>query len=381
MRLVKKNLIIKSIYNALIAYPVPLNISYFWNFGISAGILLFCQIITGIILAMYYVPSADLAFVSVRHIINDVDYGAMIRMYHASGSSLFFFIVYLHIFRGLYYCSYAYPRQLVWVSGVIILLLMIITAFVGYVLPWGQMSFWAATVITNLVSVLPFIGNDILLWLWGGFSVDEATLHRFFSLHYLLPFIILALVGIHIILLHEFGSNNILSINYKVDLIPFNPYFIFKDIFSSLFLLFIFNYYAIKHTPAIIDSDNYIEANSLVTPAHIVPEWYFKTFYAILRSVPNKLGGTVLLILSIVVLAIFPFFNKFLINSGYFRPIYNLFFWLFIMDFIILAWIGGKPVEEPYYYIGQIATIFYFVYFLIILPIISNIEKFMYKNY
>lgn len=380
MRFIKKNLILKGIYDTLIVYPVPINISYFWNFGISAGILLFCQIITGIILAMYYVPNADLAFVSVRHIINDIDYGSMIRMYHASGSSLFFFIVYLHIFRGLYYCSYAYPRQFVWLSGVLILLLMIITAFVGYVLPWGQMSFWAATVITNLVSVLPYIGNDVLLWLWGGFSVDEATLHRFFSLHYLLPFVILALVGIHIILLHEFGSNNILSINYKVDLISFSPYFIFKDIFSSLLLLFIFNYYAIKHTPAIIDADNYIEANSLVTPAHIVPEWYFKTFYAILRSVPNKLGGTVLLILSIIVLGIFPFFNKFLINSSYFRPIYNFFFWLFIMDFIILAWIGGKPVEEPYYYIGQIATIYYFIYFLLLLPIISKLEKFLYKK-
>ena len=291
----------------------------------------------------------------------------------------FFFVVYLHIFRGLYYGSFAYPRQLVWVSGVIILLLMIVTAFIGYVLPWGQMSFWAATVITNLVSVLPFVGNDILIWLWGGFSVDDATLHRFFSLHYLLPFVLLALVGVHIILLHENGSNSVLGINHKVDLIPFNPYFIFKDIFSTLLLLFAFNFYAIKHKPAIIDADNYIEANPLVTPAHIVPEWYFKTFYAILRSVPDKAGGTFLLLMSIIVLMLFPFYTKTFVNSAVFRPIYKFFFWFFIMDFIILAWIGGKPVEEPYYTIGQIATCFYFFYFLIVLPFLSRIERYFYQ--
>lgn len=379
MRIVKKNSILNAVYNALFVYPVPSNITYAWNLGVSAGIMLAIQIITGIILAMYYTPTADLAFASVRHIIMDIDYGSFIRMYHASGSSLFFFVVYLHIFRGLYYGSFAYPRQLVWVSGVIILLLMIVTAFMGYVLPWGQMSFWAATVITNLVSVLPFIGNDILIWLWGGFSVDDATLHRFFSLHYLLPFVLLALVGVHIILLHENGSNSVLGINHKVDLIPFNPYFIFKDIFSTLILLFIFNLYAIKHRPAIIDADNYIEANPLVTPAHIVPEWYFKTFYAILRSVPDKAGGTFLLLMSVIVLMLFPFYTKSFINSGVFRPIYKFFFWFFIMDFIILAWIGGKPVEEPYYTIGQIATCFYFFYFLFVLPFLAKFERYFYK--
>ena len=379
MRLVKKNSILNAVYHALFVYPVPSNITYAWNLGVSAGIMLAIQIITGIILAMYYTPTSDLAFASVRHIIMDIDYGSFIRMYHASGSSLFFFVVYLHIFRGLYYGSFAYPRQLVWVSGVIILLLMIVTAFIGYVLPWGQMSFWAATVITNLVSVLPFVGNDILIWLWGGFSVDDATLHRFFSLHYLLPFILLALVGVHIILLHENGSNSVLGINHKVDLIPFNPYFIFKDIFSTLLLLFAFNFYAIKHKPAIIDADNYIEANPLVTPAHIVPEWYFKTFYAILRSVPDKAGGTFLLLMSIIVLMLFPFYTKSFVNSGVFRPIYKFFFWFFIMDFIILAWIGGKPVEEPYYTIGQIATCFYFFYFIIVLPILSKFERYFYK--
>ena len=379
MRLVKKNSILNAVYNALFVYPVPSNITYAWNLGVSAGIMLAVQIITGIILAMYYTPTADLAFASVRHIIMDIDYGSFIRMYHASGSSLFFFVVYLHVFRGLYYGSFAYPRQLVWVSGVIILLIMIVTAFMGYVLPWGQMSFWAATVITNLVSVLPFVGNDILIWLWGGFSVDDATLHRFFSLHYLLPFVLLALVGIHIILLHENGSNSVLGINHKVDLIPFNPYFIFKDVFSTLLLLFFFNFYAIKHKPAIIDADNYIEANPLVTPAHIVPEWYFKTFYAILRSVPDKAGGTFLLLMSVIVLMLFPFYTKAFINSGVFRPLYKFFFWFFIMDFIILAWIGGKPVEEPYYTIGQIATCFYFFYFIIILPLLSRVERYFYK--
>jgi quinol-cytochrome oxidoreductase complex cytochrome b subunit len=378
MRLVKKSSIINAVYNALVAYPVPTNITYAWNLGISAGIMLAVQIITGIILAMYYTPTSDLAFMSVRHIIDDIDFGFMLRMYHASGSSVFFFIVYLHIFRGLYYGSYAYPRQLVWVSGVVILLLMIVTAFIGYVLPWGQMSFWAATVITNLVSVIPFVGTDILIWLWGGFAVDEATLHRFFSLHYLLPFVLLALVLIHIILLHENGSNSTLGINHRIDLVSFNPYFIFKDLFSTLLLLFFFNYYAIKHKPAIIDADNYLEANPLVTPAHIVPEWYFKTFYAILRSVPDKAGGTILLLLSIIVLLVFPYFVKPTINSGAFRPFYKLFFWLFILDFIILAWIGGKPVEDPYYFIGQVATFYYFFYFIFIMPVIVFIENRLY---
>ena len=380
MRLVKKDIFVNAFYNALVVYPAPANITYAWNLGVSAGLFLIIQILTGVILAMYYTPNADLAFASVRHIVNDVHFGDMLRMYHASGSSVFFFVIYLHVFRGLYYGSYTYPRQFVWVSGVIILLIMIITAFVGYVLPWGQMSFWAATVITNLVSVIPFVGNDILLWLWGGFSVDEATLHRFFSLHYLLPFVIAALAGVHIILLHEVGSNNILGINHKVDQIPFHPYFVFKDLFSSLLLLFGFNMYAIKHTPSIIDADNYLEANPLVTPVHIVPEWYFKAFYAILRSVPDKAGGFILLVLSIIVLIIFPFYVKAPIVSGYFRPIYNLGFWLFIMDFITLTWIGGKPIEEPYYFIGQMATSFYFIYFIILLPVIVKLEKSLYKN-
>lgn len=375
----KKNIILNLLHHSGVTYPVPSNITYWWNFGVLALVCLIIQLITGIFLAMHFVANADLAFLSVEHIMRDIQYGWLLRYVHSNGASMFFLVVYVHLFRGLYYGSYSAPRQLLWCTGVIILLIMILTAFMGYVLPWGQMSFWAATVITNLVSVLPFVGNDILIWLWGGFSVDDATLHRFFSLHYLLPFVLLALVGVHIILLHENGSNSVLGINHKVDLIPFNPYFIFKDIFSTLLLLFVFNFYAIKHKPAIIDADNYIEANPLVTPAHIVPEWYFKTFYAILRSVPDKAGGTFLLLMSIIVLMLFPFYTKTFVNSGVFRPFYKFFFWFFIMDFIILAWIGGKPVEEPYYTIGQIATCFYFFYFLIVLPVLARLERYFYK--
>ena len=379
MRIIYQNSLLNTLYKFLIIHPAPSNITYLWNFGVSAGLFLIIQIITGIILAMYYVPTADLAFASIRHIVNDVHFGDVLRMYHASGSSFFFLIVYLHIFRSLYYGSFSYPRQYVWVSGIILFIVMIITAFIGYVLPWGQMSFWAATVITNLLSVIPFVGNDILIWLWGGFSVNEITLHRFFSLHYLLPFFIIFLILVHLIFLHEVGSNNILGINSGVDQIPFSPYFIFKDLVSSLLLLFIFNLYAINHKPNIIDSDNYLESNPLVTPAHIVPEWYFKAFYAILRSVPDKLGGTILLVLSLIVLIVFPFYTKSIIISGFFRPIYSLFFWLFVTDFIVLIWIGGKPIEEPYYEIGQFATWFYFLYFIVIIPVIIWIEKWFYK--
>jgi quinol-cytochrome oxidoreductase complex cytochrome b subunit len=380
MRLVRKNKFVKVVYDLLINYPAPINLSYAWNFGISAGIFLVIQFITGILLAMYYVPTADLAFNSVRHIIDDVDYGLTLRTYHASGSSLFFFVVYMHLFRGLYYGSYSFPRFSLWASGVVILLLMIVTAFIGYVLPWGQMSFWAATVITNLITVIPFVGQDILLWLWGGYSIDDATLHRFFSLHYLLPFILLAAVIIHIIILHQVGSHNPLGVTSESEKIPFFPYFIVKDLFSSILLLWVFNFYAYKHKPAILDYDNYIEANPLVTPAHIVPEWYFKPFYAILRSVPNKEGGTVLLLLSIIVLLLFPLLIKPWLSSARFRPFYTFFYALFISDFYILAYIGGAPIEYPYYTLGQIATGYYFAYFLLILPGLSLWENYIFKG-
>jgi quinol-cytochrome oxidoreductase complex cytochrome b subunit len=257
---------------------------------------------------------------------------------------------------------------------------MIVTAFIGYVLPWGQMSFWAATVITNLITVIPFVGQDILLWLWGGYSIDDATLHRFFSLHYLLPFVLLAAVLIHIIILHQVGSHNPLGVTSESEKIPFFPYFIVKDLFSSILLLWVFNFYAYKHKPAILDYDNYIEANPLVTPAHIVPEWYFKPFYAILRSVPNKEGGTVLLLLSIIVLLLFPLLIKPWLSSARFRPFYTFFYALFISDFYILAYIGGAPIEYPYYTLGQVATGYYFAYFLLILPGLSLWENHIFKG-
>jgi quinol-cytochrome oxidoreductase complex cytochrome b subunit len=380
MRLFKKNIIFKTIHQTLVSYPAPINLSYTWNFGVSAAIFLIIQFITGILLAMYYTPNADIAFNSVRYILDNVDYGITIRMYHASGSSLFFFMVYAHMFRGLYFGSYTSPRIGLWISGVIILLLMIITAFIGYVLPWGQMSFWAATVITNLISVVPFIGQDILVWLWGGYSLDDATLHRFFSLHYLLPFVILGGVLLHVILLHQVGSHNPLGVQAPSEKVSFFPYFIVKDILSSIVLLWLFNYYAFKHTPSILDLDNYVTSNPLVTPAHIVPEWYFKPFYAILRSVPNKEGGTLLLLLSIIVLIIFPFFIKPWISSGTFRPIYTFFFALFVSDFYILTYIGGCPIEAPFYTIGQVATAYYFFYFLMILPLLSLWENNTFKG-
>jgi ubiquinol-cytochrome c reductase cytochrome b subunit len=289
-------------------------------------------------------------------------------------------MVYAHLFRGLYFGSYTSPRIGLWISGVVLLLLMIVTAFIGYVLPWGQMSFWAATVITNLISVIPFVGQDILIWLWGGYSIDNATLHRFFSLHYLLPFVIIGGVILHIIILHQVGSHNPLGIQAHSEKVSFFPYFIIKDLLSSVWLLWLFNYYAFKHSPDILDYDNYIPSNPLITPAHIVPEWYFKPFYAILRSVPNKEGGTLLLLLSIIVLIIFPFFVKPWISSGTFRPIYTFFFALFVSDFYILTYIGGCPIEAPYYLMGQIATAYYFFYFLIILPSLSMWENFIFKG-
>ncbi len=339
------------------------------------------QIVTGIFLAMHYVAHADLAFLSVEHIMRDVNYGWLIRYIHANGASMFFLVVYVHIFRGLYYGSYMYPREILWCLGVIILLIMILTAFMGYVLPWGQMSFWAATVITNLASAIPLVGDSIVYWLWGGFSVDNPTLNRFFSLHYLFPFVIVALAGLHLIFLHENLSNNPLGIKSNTDQIPFGPYFLVKDlygiilffIFFSVFLYFAPNY--LGHT------DNYIPANPMVTPTHIVPEWYFLPFYAILRSVPDKLGGVILLLLSILILLALPFITRSEIRSSSFRLLHKIFFWIFFFDCLVLGWIGGKSIETPFYEIGQLATGFYFAYFLIILPGCNMLENIFWKKY
>jgi ubiquinol-cytochrome c reductase cytochrome b subunit len=324
---------------------------------------------------MHYTAHVDYAFDSVEHIMRDVNNGWLIRYIHANGASMFFIVVYCHIFRGLYFGSYIYPRGVLWLSGVVIFLLMMATAFMGYVLPWGQMSFWGATVITNLFSAVPLAGHLIVEWLWGGFSVSNATLNRFYSLHYLMPFVIVGLVASHLALLHAEGSNNPLGINSNVELIPFYPYFYVKDLFSFLILVSLFSFFIFFMPNLLGHSDNYIPANSLSTPAHIVPEWYFLPFYAILRSIPDKLGGVVAMISSILILMLLPILNTSKIRSSKFRPIFSVAYWFLVSDFLILGWVGQKPVESPYIEIGMSATVFYFVFILILVPIIGLVEN------
>jgi ubiquinol-cytochrome c reductase cytochrome b subunit len=398
-QLIYKRVLKKSALNdMLVDYPTPSNISYLWNFGSLAGICLGIQLATGIFLAMHYTPHVDMAFLSVEHIMRDVNYGWLIRYIHANGASMFLLVLYLHMFRGLYYSSYIYPRQLIWFSGVTIFLLTMGAAFLGYVLPWGQMSFWGATVITNLVSAIPVVGKEIVYWLWGGFSIDNATLNRFFSLHYLLPFVIAAIVGVHLIILHEPKSSNPLGVNNSFNKISFHPYFISKDLFGLIIFLIMYAYFVFFEPNMLGHSDNYILANPLVTPPHIVPEWYFLPFYAVLRSIPDKLGGVVAMVGSILILYILPVFhsivnfffykkvNKNIINmkmyikSATVRPIYRKLVWIFAINFIVLGWIGGCPVEEPFYTIGQVATILYFL--LIIAMGVSMIfEVYMVYSY
>jgi len=365
-----KNDFLSFIDSHIIDYPTPVNLNYMWSFGSTAGICLVIQIITGIFLAMHYTPHIVYAFSSVEHIMRDVNNGWLIRYLHANGASMFFIVVYCHIFRGLYFGSYMYPRGRLWASGVAIFFIMMATRFMGYVLPWGQMSFWGATVITNLFSAIPFVGSSIVEWLWGGFSVDNATLNRFFSLHYLMPFIIAGLVIIHLSLLHSDGSNNPLGLNKNVDTVPFYPYFYVKDLLAFLVLILFFSFFLFFAPNVLGHSDNYIPANPLVTPPHIVPEWYFLPFYAILRSIPDKLGGVAAMIGAILVLGLLPVFNFSEIRSSKFRPIFSSFFWLFTINFLILGWIGQKPVESPYIEIGMGATLFYFVFLLFLLPLI-----------
>jgi quinol-cytochrome oxidoreductase complex cytochrome b subunit len=375
-----KDYILAVVDNHIIDYPTPINITWAWSFGFLSAICLGCQLITGIFLAMHYTPHVDLAFASVEHIMRDVNNGWLIRYLHANGASMFFIVVYSHMFRGLYYGSYMQPRQLLWCSGVLILLVMMGTAFMGYVLPWGQMSFWGATVITNLVSAIPLVGNSIVEWLWGGFSVDNATLNRFFSIHYLLPFFIVGLAILHIALLHKDGSNNPLGIDSSTDKIPFYPYFYIKDLFTSLLFISFFSLFLFYYPNLLGHPDNYIPANPMVTPAHIVPEWYFLPFYAILRSIPDKLGGVLAMFGSIIVLFLIPFINQSEVRSSTFRPIYRKFFWFLFADFVVLGWIGQKVVETPYVEIGQIATVLYFLFFCIILPGLGIFEKLLLKH-
>jgi len=373
------------------AYPAPKNFNYLWNFGALAGFVLAAMIASGIFLAMEYTPSTDHAFNSVERIMRDVNWGWLIRYIHMNGASMFFIVVFVHIFRGVYYGSFKKPRELLWILGVVILLLMMATAFMGYVLPWGQMSFWGATVITNLFSAIPLVGNEVVTWLWGGFSVDNPTLNRFYALHYLLPFVIFAVVFLHVAALHVTGSNNPTGIDPKgpQDTVPFHPYYTAKDAVGML--VFILFYAAIVfYAPnALGDPDNYTPANPMVTPAHIVPEWYFLPFYAILRSftldigipftdivlISSKLGGVILMFGAIGVLFLLPWLDTSPVRSAVYRPLYKKFFWVLVVDCFVLAYVGGQPPEGINVVLGQVATAYYFVHFLVVLPLLGKFEK------
>nr|AXS66189.1 cytochrome b [Tenebrionoidea sp. 1 KM-2017] len=369
---------IKIINNALIDLPSPSNISTLWNFGSLLGLCLGIQILTGLFLAMHYCPNVEMAFNSVTHICRDVNYGWLIRTLHANGASFFFICLYIHIGRGIYYSSYKLMHT--WFVGIIILFVVMATAFLGYVLPWGQMSFWGATVITNLLSAIPYLGMTIVQWIWGGFAVDNATLTRFFTFHFLFPFIVAALVMIHLLFLHQTGSNNPLGTNSNMDKIPFHPYFTFKDMAGFLIMMFMLTMITLSNPYMLGDPDNFVPANPLVTPVHIQPEWYFLFAYAILRSIPNKLGGVIALVMSIAIIFILPFTNKNKMNSNQFYPINKMLFWSMTASVILLTWIGARPVEDPYIITGQILTLLYFSYYLIN-PLMINIwDKIIFKK-
>tara|TARA_S200000501_G_scaffold150620_2_gene142083 strand:+ start:7472 stop:8749 length:1278 start_codon:yes stop_codon:yes gene_type:complete len=361
----------------LLSFPTPKNLNYFYTFGFILTMCLVTQIITGIVLAMHYTPSTILAFDSIEHIMRDVNYGWLIRYIHSNGASMFFLAVFIHMFRGLYYGSYKEPREIIWILGVVIFLLMIITAFMGYVLPWGQMSFWGATVITNLVGTIPVIGEPILTLLLGGFSVDNPTLNRFFSLHYLLPFVIFGVVILHIWALHVTGNNNPTGIEVKdeKDTISFHPYYTVKDLFAYVVFLLMFCYFIFYNPNILGHPDNYIEADPMLTPAHIVPEWYLLPFYAILRAVPDKLFGVILMFGSIAVLFFLPWLDTMKVKSARYRPLYKIFYLIFIISCLMLGYLGAKAPEGIYLFLSRVTTIYYFAFFLVIMPVLSRIEK------
>nr|YP_009236447.1 cytochrome b [Muscina levida]AMH85745.1 cytochrome b [Muscina levida] len=348
--------------NALMDLPTPSNISSWWNFGSLLGLCLIIQILTGLFLAMHYTADINMAFDSINHIYRNVNYGWLLRTMHANGASFFFICIYLHVGRGMYYGSYLFTPT--WLAGVILLFLTMGTAFMGYVLPWGQMSFWGATVITNLLSAIPYLGIDLVQWVWGGFAVDNATLSRFFTFHFILPFIVLAMTLIHLLFLHETGSNNPMGLNSNIDKIPFHPYFTFKDIVGFIIMLTILTLLILINPNLLGDPDNFIPANPLVTPVHIQPEWYFLFAYAILRSIPNKLGGVIALVLSIAILMILPFYHLSKFQGTSFYPINKMLFWTMLTTVVLLTWIGARPVEEPFILTGQILTVIYFSYFM-----------------
>ncbi len=372
--------IMRMMHGQFVDFPTPRNLNYLWTFG---GILTFClvaQIVTGIVLAMHYVPHADHAFDSVQHIKRNVNYGWMIQSMHAVGASMFFIAVYVHMFRGLYYGSYKAPREVLWILGVLILLVMMATGFLGYTLPWGQMSFWGVTVITNLFSsldeIIPGLGTAVVTWLWGGYSVTGTTLNRFFSLHYLLPFVLVGLVALHIWALHVVGQNNPTGIEIKTksDTVPMSPFAVMKDMFALAVFLILFSWFVFFAPDYLGHADNYIPANPLVTPAHIVPEWYFLPFYAILRAIPSKLGGVIAMFAAIVVLVFIPWLDTSRVRSTKYRPIYRWFFLLFVISCLALGYLGAKPAEGAYVTWTRVFTFYYFAHFLLVMPIVGLIE-------
>jgi ubiquinol-cytochrome c reductase cytochrome b/c1 subunit len=369
--------IVGLVHSSFIAYPTPRNLNYWWTFGGILTFMLAAQIVTGIILVMHYTPHADLAFDSVEHIMRDVNYGWMLRYLHAIGASMFFIAVYIHMFRGLYYGSYKEPREVLWILGVIIYLLMMATGFLGYTLPWGQMSFWGATVITNFFSAIPIVGESIVTWLWGGYSVGNPTLQRFFSLHYLLPFVIAGVVVLHIWALHVVGQNNPTGVEPKTekDTLAFTPYATVKDGFMMVCFCIVFAWFVFYIPNYLLAADNYIPANPAVTPQHIVPEWYYLPFYAILRAIPNKLLGVIALFGSIGILAFLPWLDTSRVRSANYRPLYRQFFWIFVAVCLGLGWLGGKPPEGGYTIAARLLTLYYFGHFLIVLPLLGFIEK------
>nr|QHR83533.1 cytochrome b [Coleonyx variegatus] len=363
------------INSSFIDLPTPCNISAWWNFGSLLGLCLITQMVTGLFLAMHYTADISTAFSSIAHICRDVQYGWLIRNLHANGASMFFICLYIHIGRGIYYGSYLYKET--WNIGVLLLFLVMATAFVGYVLPWGQMSFWGATVITNLLSAIPYIGINLVQWIWGGFSVDNATLTRFFTFHFLLPFMVAAAAALHLMFLHETGSNNPTGMNSNTDKVPFHPYFSYKDLLGATLLIMSLLLLSMFSPNMLGDPENFTPANPLVTPPHIKPEWYFLFAYAILRSIPNKLGGVLALLFSIMILFIFPLLHTAKQRSHIFRPLSQTLFWMFIANILILTWIGGQPVEDPYIIIGQLSSLTYFILILLISPLISMAENSM----
>jgi len=365
------------IYSSFVAYPTPRNLNYWWTFGGILAFLLTVQIVTGIVLAMHYTPHVDYAFNSVETIMRDVNYGWLLRYLHSNGASMFFLAAYIHMFRGMYYGSYKEPRELLWILGVILLLLMIMTGFMGYVLPWGQMSFWAATVITNLFSAIPVVGESIVTWLWGGYSVGNPTLNRFYALHYLLPFVIAGVVALHVWALHVVGQNNPTGIEPKseADTVAFTPYATIKDSFLMVVFCILYAWFVFYLPNYLGHADNYIPANPAVTPTHIVPEWYYLPFYAILRAIPNKLMGVAALGTSIVILAFLPWLDTSRVRSANYRPLYRQFFWIFVAVCIGLGWLGSKPAEGGYVIAARILTAYYFIHFFVILPLLGLYEK------